>query len=51
MVQGPINRPKDGIAALSGIIETLDHHPARYAGPLREGRALLPYLSGELRRA
>jgi hypothetical protein len=22
MVQGPINRPKDGIAALSGIIET-----------------------------
>ena len=22
MVQGPINRPKDGIAALPGIIET-----------------------------
>ena len=36
-MQGPINRPKDGIAALC----ELDIHPAGYAGSLREGRALL----------
>ena len=47
MVQGPINRPKDGIAALC----ELDIHPAGYAGSLREGRALLLHLSCELRRA
>jgi hypothetical protein len=61
MVQGPINRPKDGIAALFRhhrdrlvalqLHHELDVHPAGHAGPLREGRAVLPYLSCELRRA
>jgi hypothetical protein len=60
MVQGPINRPKDGIAALSGVIETnwspysfhheLDVHSARHAGPLREGRGLLSHFSSAMRR-
>ena len=53
-VQGPVNRPKDGIAALSGIIETrlgslhLHHelaiHARQSSGSLREGRTDLPFL-------
>ncbi len=60
MVQGPINRPKDAIAALSGVVET-DWSPysftmnwifTRPGTPIsiRKGRTLLSYLSSPAQR-
>jgi hypothetical protein len=60
LVTGPINRPKDSIAPLTGLIETdwspytfhheLALHPAVVGGALPEGRAVLPYHAGATRR-
>ena len=60
MVQGPINRPKDGIAALSGVIET-DWSPysftmnwmfTRPGTPVRfeKGEPYCPHFSSAVRR-
>ncbi len=61
MVQGPINRPKDAIAALSGVIET-DWSPYSFtmnwiftrpgnAGAVREGRTFLSHFSNAAQRS